>query len=62
MDPEEDCMGAWLGGWQLDCTGMRQSEKDRETLHEPILFISNYSEILNPNIWVSCLLLKVSRR
>lgn len=39
MDPEEDCMEAWLGGWQLDCRGMQQSEKDRETLHEPILFI-----------------------
>lgn len=33
MDPEEDCMEAWLGGWQLDCRGMQQSEKDSETLH-----------------------------
>lgn len=46
------------GSWTV---GACDSEKDRETLHEPILSISNYSET-NPNIWVSCLLLKVSRR
>lgn len=50
------------GSWTASLfPGMWPNEKDWESLDEPILFISNYSEI-NPNIWVSCLLRKISRR